>query len=1020
MTPAAYPGEVSDVLGIGARVGRYELIEPLGRGAVGMVWKAWSEARGQMVALKMLRILDPDIAERAHREARAQARIRSDHVVALHEVFLDRGAPVLAMEYVSGSTLLDLLQTRRLGLHEADELARGLFLGLAAAHEEGVIHRDIKPGNILVPAVDGPLQPKLADFGLARIDAAIGQLTGTGVLLGTVGYMAPEQIGDPRNAGVPADVFSLGVVLYRIVTGSLPFASARRDEVLALTRAARHVPVATMRPETPPRMVAAIESALRVNPAERPSDVDALRAIWDGLADPPTLLQPAPPEVSSGALSPLPSEPPSTNVLRPPLALCGRRAERDLLVRRTAEWPVVTVLGLGGVGKTRLAIEAALEHRDRGGSAWLIDLEHAADRDALCIAVGAVLGTRFEPADPLGAVGRALARRTRPLLILDHAEALRDELAAAMGRWAGSAPDARFLVTTRRYLGLPGEALVELGPLDAAAAVELFEQQAQAVKPVFALHDANREAVTELVERLGRLPLAVEIAASRVRMLPPARLLERLGPRLDLVRGAGPGASRLDAMLRWSWAQLEDWGRAALGACSVFQGGFTLEAAEAVLGPVLDAHPDAPWPMDALQVLVDHCLVRVLEPLPGVERFTLPATVRAFATEQRTDATSAATHATWFARFGDAERMRRLTGSGGGARTRILALERDNLEAGARSALSAADGPAAAGCALAWSWLARSHGPFDAGARLLGQVLLLDGIPPLQAARLWRALGLLQRLGGRLDAALDAFGEAATAFARQGDSRHEGIVRGNRADVLSEQGADAEATREYGRALALLAADPASDAVIRGNLANLLRRMGDLDGAEAAYRGALAVSRQLEDRRAVAMTQANLASLLMDQGRLDAAEAAYADALAATEAQDDVRTTSLLLGNLGLLHRARGNEAAAVEAFERAIARAREVGHPANECLARGNLGDLWLDRGELARAEEQLSIAVALGDRALPLAGAAFRGSLGELRVRQGNRAEGIALLRAAEAALDGRDPVELAKVRDRLARIG
>lgn len=984
-----------------------------------MVWRAWSEARGETVALKLLRIIEPALVDRALREGRLQATILSEHTVALHEVFVHRGSPVLAMEFVPGPNLLQVLHERRLGLTDADDLAQGLFLGLAAAHDQGVIHRDIKPGNVILPPRSGPLKPMLADFGLARAVDGTGTLTGTGILLGTPGYMAPEQIADPRTAGVAADLFSLGVVLYRVVTGRLPYQSARRAEVLARTASGRHSPVAELRPDAPDRMVLAIESALRPNPGSRPASVDAFRAIWQGLAEPPPLVTPS---VRSSPIEPTlpsPTRVPSWNVTRPPGALQGRESELAQVLARVDDWPLITLLGLGGIGKTRLAVEAALGHQAGGGSAWLIDLSGATDLVTLCTAVAAVLGGRVDEASPLEGVEKPLAAAERPLVVLDHAAGVGHCLSEAITRWTGAAPDARFLITTRRHLGLPAEVVVELGPITASAALDLFVQQAQLVKPAFALDDANREAVVSLVARLGHHPLAIEIAASRVRLLPPTRLLERLGARLDLVRrSAGP--TRLDSTLQWSWDQLPEWGQAALAACSVFRGGFSLEAAEAVLGPLLNARDGAPWPMDALQVLVDHCLVRVSEPLAGVERFTLPATVHAFASERPMPHELSLLHGRFYGALGRADRMKPLTGRGGPTRTRLLALERANLFAGAHAGVATSEASTAAGCALAWAWIVRVDGPYDEGIRLLQQVLMLRGLAPQSTARLDRSLGHLRHLSGRLDEASASLKSASAGFCALGDSRSEGVARGNLADVLSELGQSGAAAEEYQRALLLLAGHHrAAEAVIGGNLANLLRRMGDVGGAERAYRNALAISKQLHDQRAVGITQANLASLLMDIGRLDEAEVAYADALAIAETLDDVRNQGLLLGNRGLLMRMQGDDEGAAREFERAIALAQQVGHRANECLACGNLGDLLLSQGDLSGAEMKLLAAVELGDRSLPLAAAAFRGSLGELRFLQGDHCGGLALLDMAEQALRGRDPTELAKVQARRRRL-
>jgi eukaryotic-like serine/threonine-protein kinase len=238
------------------RVGKFELIERVGAGAFGSVWRARDPQLGRVVAIKVphAELVDsPNDLERIYREARTVAQLRHPGIVSVHEVFVHEGSPILVSDFVVGKTLGDLLATRRLSHREAAALVSKVAEALAYAHALGAIHRDIKPANIMVdreaagtglaeprpprktqPKTQDPLgEPRIVDFGLAFHDQDSIHLTQRGQLVGTPAYMSPEQAdGTPDALDGRADVYSLGVVLYEALAGTLPF-SGTRSEVLS-------------------------------------------------------------------------------------------------------------------------------------------------------------------------------------------------------------------------------------------------------------------------------------------------------------------------------------------------------------------------------------------------------------------------------------------------------------------------------------------------------------------------------------------------------------------------------------------------------------------------------------------------------------------------------------------------------------------------------------------------------------------------------------------------------------------
>ena len=250
----------------GMVVDRYIIEGLLGKGGMAYVYRVRHRQLSSLHALKVLNLRRADIRERLVQEGRIQSTLNHPNVVTVTDLVDISGAPGLIMEYVQGPTLHELLGRGRLSLGQVDGLARGILKGVAAAHAHSLVHRDLKPANILLANVGGELVPKVADFGLAKAlaeDDALEHPTRSGAILGTPAYMAPEQIHGARHVDARSDVFSLGTLLYELVTGRRPFSNADPLALLQQISDGRYQAVAELRPETPARMITAIERALR-------------------------------------------------------------------------------------------------------------------------------------------------------------------------------------------------------------------------------------------------------------------------------------------------------------------------------------------------------------------------------------------------------------------------------------------------------------------------------------------------------------------------------------------------------------------------------------------------------------------------------------------------------------------------------------------------------------------------------------------------------------------------------------
>jgi eukaryotic-like serine/threonine-protein kinase len=260
------------------RIGRYKILGELGRGAMGIVYKAEDPNLDRVVALKTI-ILEADAEgrkeyqKRFFLEAKAAGKLNHPNIVTAFDFGEEDGVAYLAMELVEGADLRQRLKEGAVAPLDAVDIAQQIAEGLGFAHERGIVHRDIKPGNIMLQPRG---QAKIMDFGLARMRVA-DHKTSTGMVLGTPKYMSPEQV-----AGLPvdqrSDIFSLGIVLYEMLTGVRLFAGADTPQIMHNVVNVEHEPPSVIKPGLPPMLDFVVARALKKDPAVRYQDVYELSA----------------------------------------------------------------------------------------------------------------------------------------------------------------------------------------------------------------------------------------------------------------------------------------------------------------------------------------------------------------------------------------------------------------------------------------------------------------------------------------------------------------------------------------------------------------------------------------------------------------------------------------------------------------------------------------------------------------------------------------------------------------------
>ncbi|MEN0062373.1 MAG: tetratricopeptide repeat protein [Myxococcota bacterium] len=607
----------------------------------------------------------------------------------------------------------------------------------------------------------------------------------------------------------------------------------------------------------------------------------------------------------------------------------------ELDARLTRGHRLLTLCGPGGIGKTRIAVRVVHQQREGGHDVLFIDGRaiHTATRLERAVSMA------LEPSEVLrqGQVGNALGMRGRLLLVLDNLEQIAD-VAELVHAWLQQAPELRILTTSRRALGVHGEWVGMVPPLDRDAGHELLRSCATV--------RLSSEAATALVRRLHGVPLALELAAAALQQTPAGELLARLEDSLQFLKAPGRVSDdrhrSLMHMLRWSWDHLDEAARRACTMLTVLEGSFDLESAEAVLAPTLGRND--------VQRLVENSLLRFA---PDTGRYGFVLAVREFARARLSpeDLSSIGErHARWFADRWEAARD---------ASTELALDDLDDFLAAAKRSL---DPDVRVLCAMGGASLLSGWTPPD---DILAIVPPLTLLPQMTVDRQVDLLSLVVSLTlqtGRLEdaeAALNRF------FSVVRETHHEWgliVARRARAELYAQHGnLDAEvATLE-----ALLAEELPREQRARAlnNLACAYHDLGRFEKAEAAFRDTIAI-RESDSKQAV-KPRANLASLYLNQGRLIEAIELAESTLSTCQEHGILRSKASVLRTMAVAIALQGDAQTAVTYFTESLKIRRRLGPLSNIANNLVEFGPVLASLARYIEADDCLREATTLFEQA-------------------------------------------------------
>jgi len=710
---------------------------------------------------------------------------------------------------------------------------------------------------------------------------------------------------------------------------------------------------------------------------------------------------------AAGAESSTPSPPARTNLPAPRTPLIGRAREaaalRALILQDQTR--LVTLTGVGGCGKTRLALQVAADLQAAlPGGAWLAELAPITDPGVVPQAVAAALGIQDTSAAPLVDTLLTWLGRQPLLLVLDNCEHLVDACAELAERLLSSCPSLRLLATSREPLQVAGERqwrvpalaapeldeAVALAELAAYPAVQLFVVRAQAVAPGFRLTEANAATIGQVCARLEGLPLALELAAARARVLAIEQILDRLDDALRLLTGGGRAAptrqQTMRAALDWSYSLLTPAEQAVFERLAVFAGGCDLEAAEAAcIGA--DLPPDEV--LDVLSRLVDKSLLLV-EERTATARYRLLEPVRQYALARLKDSGGLelvrAAHAAHYRALAD-RAAPALRGPAQVAWLNRLEGERDNLRAALHYAASSGEVESALRLAVALAPFWDAHGHLSEGRRWLDTLLaspLAAAVPATLRARTLLAGGRLAQWQTDLEAAAVLL-EECLALARPLHDRPliaEALVY--LGAVRRRQGSLASSVLLLEQSLALYgdADDPWGVALALTTLAVTIRFQGDAARSATLLEESLELFRQVGDVRWIAITLTMLGYALLRQGGPDRAGRLILEGLAGHRAVGDRAFLIFGLLDMAAVYAAQGQPrraarmlgamAALCETLGVGLAPMNRADHDPVVVTLRGQLGEPDFERAWTAG--RALTLDQALQEALAPVAPASSR----------------------------------------------
>ncbi len=590
---------------IGQRIQQYDILELIGKGGFGEVYRAHDRLLDRDVAIKVLPrefCKDPLRRKRLIREARAASRLNHRNICIIHQLSVFQGRTAIVMEFVQGETLRDISRQSPLPPRQVIRIATQLASGLGAAHRAGIVHRDVKSSNIILNR-EG--ETKILDFGIAKFLEPPGRaatpggdaLTEEGSVLGSVAYMSPEQLKAER-VDARSDLFSLGVVLYEMVSGTLPFQGGNQFEIAHAIVNLAPPPLTGFGPEAK-LLQRVVERLLAKRPEGRYRNAEELLAVLRGgreegggpdvasALDLPTL------KVSAAKAFGAPKLPHPAN------PLVGRETE----ISQLADWVLdgqtrlITLAGPGGVGKSSLALAVAHEVKTRfAQGAFFVPLAHTAPSLVVAAMAEGVGFSFYGSEEPMNQLMEHLSE-SESLVILDNFEHL-VSAAGLVAEFLQRCPRCTWLVTSRERLNLRGERAFEVSglsyppderidPGEGYSAVDLFVERAKQCNPEFTAA-GELPQIHEICRLTYGLPLGIELAAAWVRLMNCTEIVAEIKANLEFLSSTSrdlPDRHRtLATVFEYSWQLLDESEKRIFRRLSIFRGGFDRDAARAICG----------------------------------------------------------------------------------------------------------------------------------------------------------------------------------------------------------------------------------------------------------------------------------------------------------------------------------------------------------------------------------------------------------------------------------------------------
>jgi serine/threonine protein kinase/predicted ATPase len=609
-------------------IGRYKIERRIGRGGMAIIYLAHDPLMKRLVAIKLLPrqlTFDPTFRARFQREVEVIAALEHPAIVPVHDFGEQDEQPYFVMRYMPGGSLIDRLRYGNISLPDSARLVGQIALALDEAHRKGVIHRDIKPGNILF---DGNDNAYLSDFGIVKVTGESATFTGNNIL-GTPSYMSPELARGDADVDGTSDIYALGVLIFRMWAGVLPY-TANTPLGIAMKHITEPIPrILDYKPELPPDCDTLISIAMAKDRKDRFKTATELShalerivenehlgdrassssfpihrdkegqksALEDSqsITDPGTNLQAA----SLQAASQKPSQA-VNNLPTQPSSFIGRRNELSLIADRLADpaCRLLTLLGPGGIGKTRLAIQAARQELyNYQHGVFFAALAPLSSPQFIISTLAETINFAFYNIQEDNKVQLInYLRNKNMLLLLDNFEHLINA-ADLVSEILQNAPEVKFLITSRERLNLqeewvlniPGMQVPSENDFDSAdefAAMQLFSDRARRVKPGIVFSETDKRYAIRICQLLEGVPLGIELAAAWVRLLSTQEIATEIEQNLDFLttslRNVSQRHRSLRAVFEYSWNLLTETERDAFSKLTIFRGGFTRQAASKV------------------------------------------------------------------------------------------------------------------------------------------------------------------------------------------------------------------------------------------------------------------------------------------------------------------------------------------------------------------------------------------------------------------------------------------------------